>query len=77
MSYLRSSAILECMEEEGGYNGDIDDLVDALHEENAEHYALEEVLDKYLPDLDWSMKDDILTDMIIALEELNGDAFPD
>ena len=70
MTYLRSSAILDDMEETGGYNGDIDDLVDAIHEENAEHYALEEVLDKYLPDLEWSMKDDILTDMIIKLNEL-------
>ena len=75
MTYLRSSAILDDMEETGGYNGDIDDLIDAIHEENQLWYALEEVLDKHFPDLD--DKDDILCDLIETIEELNGDAFPD
>ena len=77
MMTTTSSTIFDNWEQGIHYCNDIDDLIDAIHEENAEYYALEEVLDKYLPDLDWSLKDDILTDMIIALEKPYADSCPD
>ena len=70
---MTSTHILDNWEQGIHYCGDIDDLIDAIHDENATHYALEAVLDEHLPDLDWSLRDTILTEMIIALEELNGD----
>ena len=70
---LLSTQILNDMEDGISYNGDIDDLIDAIYEENREHYALEDVLFEHLPDLSADKANDILTDMIIALEELNGD----
>ena len=74
---MTSTHILNNWEQGIHYNGDIDDLIDAIHEENAEYYALEDVLEKYIPDLEWSMKDNILNDMVTALEELNADTFGD
>ena len=72
-----SSTILNNWDEGIHYCGDIDDLIDAIHEENLEYYALEDVLEKHMPDINWSLKEDIITDMIIALEELNADTFGD
>ena len=72
---LTSSHILDNWEDGIHYNGDIDDLIDAIYEENKLWYALEEVLDKHLPDLD--DKDDILCDLIQAIEEEYGDTCSD
>ena len=70
---MTTTHILDNWEQGIHYNGDIDDLCDAIYEENREHYALEDVLFEHLPDLSADKANDILTDMIIALEELNAD----
>ena len=66
---LTSSHILTNWNDGIHYNGDIDDLIDAIYEEERVWHILEDVLDKFLPDLDDDKKTDILIDMTTELEK--------
>ena len=62
---MTSTHILDNWEQGIHYNGDIDDLCDAIYEENKIYYELEEVLEKYYT-LD--NFDDYITELLIELE---------
>ena len=72
---LPSSLILDNWEDGISYNGDIDDLIDAIYEENKLWWAFVEVLEEHLPDL--KDKDNLICDLIQAVEEEYGDTCSD
>ena len=70
---ISSSQILSLWDEGIHYCGDIDDMIDAVYDENRAWYEFESVLEKHFPDIDDDLKDDILCDLMTKLCEMEND----
>ena len=68
---LTSTQILNDWEDGVHYNGDIDDLIDAIYEEELPYTIVQEVLEEELPSLPEDKREELAFLIINALEEDN------
>ena len=74
---MTTTSLLDAIESGEVYNGILDDLEDSINYDNAIWYAIGDVLDDKLGEIPTDLKNNIIFDIITAIENLEEEIYGD